>query len=107
MTSGFLIDADPRVMSCRHHFSPVGHRSIEQRGKFQVAVAVHAWNRRASGNVFAYEVRHDRPLELALEIDDVVGNVETAGHTAGVMQIVEAATAAITRVALALIVELH
>ena len=94
-------------MSRRHDFCAVGHRSIEQRGELQVAVAVRARNRRAAGDVLVDEVRHDRPLKLALEIDDVVRDVEAPGHTAGVVEVVEAAAAAIAGLAVALVVELH
>ena len=42
------VDPDARVVSGRDDFGAVGHRSIEQRGELQVAVAVRARNRRAA-----------------------------------------------------------
>ena len=53
VAAGFGIDADARVMAGRDDFGAVGHRSIEQRGELQIAVAVRAGNRRAAGDVLA------------------------------------------------------
>ena len=68
---------------------------------------MRARDRRAPGDVLVDEIRDDRPLKLPLEIDDVVGEVQTAGHTSCVMQVVEAAATAVTGFSAALIVELH
>ena len=68
---------------------------------------MRARNRRAPRDVLVDEVRDDGPLKLALEIDDVVRDAEAPGDAAGVVQIVEAAAAAVARLAVALVVELH
>ena len=82
-------------------------RAIEQRGEFQIAVAVGARQRRAPGRVLTDEIRHDVILKLPLEVDDVVGNADRGRDAAGVMQIVDRAAAAERRDAFGLIVQLH
>ena len=66
---------------------------LDERRELQVAVAVHARNRRPSRRVLADEVGHDVLLEAPLEVDDVVGDADRARHTARVVQIVERAAA--------------
>ena len=82
-------------------------RAIEQRRELQIAVAVRAGQRRASGRVLAHEVRDDRLLELPLEIDDVVRKTESGGHAPRILEVVERAARAPRLLAAALIVELH
>ena len=86
MPAGLGIDADARVVAGRDQFGAVGHRAVEERGELQIAVAVRARNRRAPGDVLVDEIRHDRPLKLALEIHDVVRDAQAPGHAAGVVQ---------------------
>src|SRR5688572_16597473 len=107
MTPRLRIDTDAGVVSGGDDLGAIGDRPVEQRRKLQVAVAVSAWDRRATRDVLTDEIRNDRPLELALEVDDVVRDVQAPGHAAGVMEIIEAAAAAISRLAITLVVELH
>ena len=78
-----------------------------QRRELQVAVAVHAGNRRAAAGVLAHEVRDHLLGELPLEIDDVVGDADAPGHTPGVVQVVDRAAGAEADFSLALVVQLH
>ena len=98
-------------MAGRHEAGaePLGARG--ERGELQIAVAVHARNRRAAVRVLPHEVRHDGLVELPLEIDDVVGDAQLAGDAAGIVQIVDRAAGAETHLAIGVrsgvIVQLH
>ena len=90
-------------MSGRNAIGAKPSRTVEQRREFQVAVAVGARQRGAAGCILPNEVRHDRVVELALEIQDVMGNSQRGGDPASVIQIVERAATA-ERLTAALIV---
>ena len=104
-----LLDAS--VVAGRHQAcaKPLGARG--ERGELQIAVAVHARNRRAAAGVLAHEVRHDGLVELPLEIDDVVGNTQLACDSPGVVQVVDGAARAEAHFAVGVrsgvIVQLH
>src|SRR4029079_2688965 len=64
-------------------------------------------DRRAPGGVLAHEVRDHVLLELALEVDDVVGDADLPRDAARVVKTVERAAAAEPDLSLLLVVELH
>ncbi len=68
---------------------------------------MRARNRRPPRDVLIHEIGDDGLLELALEVDDVVGDAQAPGDAACVVQVIEAAAAAVARLSLALIVQLH
>ena len=55
---------------------------------------MRAGERRPAGGVLADEVRHDLLVELALEVQDVVRDVDGGRDAPGVVQIVDRAAAA-------------
>ena len=60
------------------------------------------------GGVLVYEVVDDGGLELAFEVEDVVGDADCRGDAARVVQVVERAAASeAVGHALALVVQLH
>jgi len=88
------VEVHLRVMAGRDGLGPECFGALHERRKLQVAVAVNAWNRRTSRRVLAHEIRDDVLLELALEIDDVVGDPDRARHAPRVVEIVDSAAAA-------------
>ena len=94
------------VVSGRHLLGTQAARAVKERRKLQVAVAVRTGQWRAPRRVLANEVRDDRVLELAFEIQNVVWNTECVRDTLGVVQIVERAATA-KGLLPSLIVELH
>jgi hypothetical protein len=80
---------------------------LDERGELQIAVAVHARDRRPARRVLADEVRDDVLFERPLEIDDVMRNADRGGDAARVIQVVERAAAAERDLAVRLIVQLH
>ena len=93
-------------MSRRDPIRPKPSGPLQQRRKLQVAVAVGAGKRRASGGVLLHEIGDDSVSELPLEIEDVVRDAEAGSNPPGIVQIIERA-AAPKRSAVAVIVELH
>ncbi len=102
-----LVPRDTGVVSGGDGIGAQSPGSIEQRGELQIAVAARAGQRRASRRVLADEVRDHLFLELALEIQDVVGDIDGSRHPPGVVQVVERAAAPECPLAIGLIVELH
>ena len=70
---------------------------------------MHARDRRAAGRVLAHEVRDDRVRELALEIDDVVGDADAAAtrRASWRSSIVQQLPKRARSPALVMVVELH
>ena len=81
--------------------------ALGQRRELQVPVAVDTGNRRPATDVLAHEVRDHLIVELALEIDDVVGNADARRYPPGVVQVVDRATGAEADLSLALVIQLH
>ncbi len=81
--------------------------ALGERRELQVAVAVHARNRRSAARVLLHEVRDHLIGELALEIDDVVRDTDAGGDTPRVVQIVDRAAGAEAHLSLALVIQLH
>ena len=98
---------DARVVPGGDRLRAEALRAGRERRELQVAVAVDARNRRPARGVLLDEVRHDVLAELALEVDDVVGDAEARGDAACVVEVVDGAAAAETRLTAALIVQLH
>src|SRR5215471_17771633 len=94
-------------MTRRHRVGAKTTRSLRQRCKLQIAVAVRAGKGRPSGGVLADEVRDDLVVELLLEVHDVVRNADRGRDTPGVVQVVNRAAAAERTLPPGLIVELH
>jgi hypothetical protein len=90
-----------------NRFGAEALRSVDQRRKFQIAVAMHARNRRPSRRVLAHEVGDHVLLELVLEVDDVVRDADRARDAARVVQVIERAAAAELDLTLILVVQLH
>ena len=57
-------------------------------------VAKATGDRRTPRKIFGHEWTHHVTLEALFMIDDVIGNTDVLGHSAGVVDIVERATAA-------------
>jgi hypothetical protein len=91
VAAGGLVALDPRVVSSRDEPRPKALGARRQGRELQVAVAVHAGDRRPACRVLADEVRHDRLAELPLEVDDVVGNSDLRRDPARVVEIVDRA----------------
>jgi hypothetical protein len=94
VAAGGRIEIDTCVVSRRHEVGAEALGAGDERGKFQIAVAVHARNGRASGRVLAHEIRDDGVGKLALEIDDVVRDADACGDTPGVVEVVDRAAGA-------------
>ena len=76
-----------------------GARGLEELIELEVIVAKRAGNGRAAGEVLADEGTDNILLEALFLIDDVVGDAEALGDTAGVIHIVQGtATAGLGRV---------
>jgi hypothetical protein len=92
---------------------PVGPqtaRALQQCGEFQIAVAVRTRERGASRRILADEVGDDLRVELALEVQNIVRDIDRRRHAPGIVQVVERAAAAEMALAVGLrrkIVELH
>ena len=67
-------------------------RGDEELIELHVIVAMRARNRRAAFEVVVDERPNDGELELALEIDDVIGNAEMLGDAARVVDVVDASS---------------
>src|SRR5262249_45829445 len=89
-----LVEINLRVRARGARLGGKSHPTLDQRGELQVAVAVHAGDGRASRRVLAHEIGDDVVLELALEVDDVVGDADGGRDPARVVEIVERAAAA-------------
>src|SRR6185503_10263994 len=59
-------------------------RPCQQRAELDVAIAGDAWHRGAAGAVLVGEARDDRAVELALAVEEVVGDTQRARHSARV-----------------------
>ena len=68
-------------------------RGREKLVELHVVVAKRARNRRAALEIIVDERAHDRLLELALEIDHVIGNAQMLGDAARVVDVVDRAAA--------------
>src|SRR6185295_19157143 len=67
----FAEELDSCVMTRGNGLSAKRLGALGERGELQVAVAVGAGQRRATGDVFVDEVRDDLLLKLALEVEHV------------------------------------
>ena len=92
--AGRRIQIHARVMAGRDEVRAHAFGPGDEGRELQVAVAVHARNRRPAGGVLVDEVGDDRIARTALEIDDVVGDADACGDAAGVVEVVNRAAGA-------------
>src|SRR5690348_10313344 len=69
----------------------------DQLIKFEMIVTEAAWDRRAAGKVVLHERSNHFTLEPFLVVDNVVGNPDLLSHPAGIIDVVERATAPLNR----------
>jgi hypothetical protein len=85
---------DARVVSGGDRLRAESACPLEQRGEFQIAVAMCAGQRRTARGVLVDEVRDDGLLKPLLEIEDVMRKAKRRGDAASIVQIVERAARA-------------
>ena len=71
-----LVAGDARIVAGRHRHRVPRPRAGEQRAELDLAIARHAGHGRAARRVLARELLDDRRVELALAIENIVGNAE-------------------------------
>lgn len=76
-------------MPGHHAVAPQLQSAAEKPVEFQIPVAVDAGVGSAAAFVAADKFPDDLPLEIVLEVEHVVGNSQTSGHTAGVLHVVQ------------------
>src|SRR4029453_5619757 len=77
------IGRDARVVPRRYRLRAPGEGAREQRAELDLAIADDARARRPAGAVLPGEVRDPTVAELALVVQEVVGDREAPGHLAG------------------------
>ena len=105
--AGVGVAVETRVVAGRYRFGAESRRTVEQMRELQVAVALHAGDRGATGGILPDERRDDRGLELPLEVHRVVRNAKRGGGASGIVQVIERAAAAERPFSRLLVVELH
>ena len=88
-----VVPLDAGVVARRHRRGARGVHQVPEVAPLEVVVAEDAGAGSAAGEVLPHEGTHHLVLEPLLVVDDVVGNAEVVGHEAGVVQVVEGATA--------------
>ena len=90
-SAGFVV-GDPRIVTCYDPITPQFAGATKQRVEFQKAVAIDAWIWRSAVFVGVDETVDHTFAKTIRKIKNVIGNSQTHGNAARVLNVVERTT---------------